>query len=664
MEVAEKNVKKEYNPGFHLSESSTGFCFYCPAADSVECIIYQNYSDDQGEIVSMEKSEDGWWSCTVEKNLEGSWYGYKPAYKKKNRPKSPYIGEVFADPYSRHVTVKNTYRQEAKSYIFSHEFDWEETGHCFPKDPRDLVIYESHIKDLTAHTSSKASGVASYQKIIDENQKGGIAHLKKLGVNCIELLPLQKFAVEEPPYEEKTPEGFHNTWNPYSLNYWGYMTSYFFAPESRFASDYSNNYSGKTTAVIDEFKQMVKALHAENMTVLMDVVYNHTSLFDLNPLTHLVPKTYLRTDEKGNYLNRSGTGNEFKSENPIARKLIIDSLLYWMDEYKIDGFRFDLAALLDRDTWDAIKTAVHERYPNAVLIAEPWGGYYSPAHFSDHDWASWNDRIRNSIKGSDPLHDRGFIFSEWQHETRRERIENIFKGTLNHGEGGLYQTSEHSVNYLESHDGYTLADFIRIGLDPEIHDQKVDNPLEHSTLTNEQLKLCKLAALSLFTAQGITMIHAGQEFARSKVIAKSPYKDPDEGKIDHNSYQKDNETNWLNFDILPKNKDLFDYYKELIGIRMNSPALRKCAPEEICFDYYGDPLVLSFYISGNSSHDNYNYYVILNANAYHSNNQKLPTGSWEVLANDTIASLQSITTVSGEVNVPPRSGLLLRKLRH
>jgi len=409
---------------------------------------------------------------------------------------------------------------------------------------------------------------------------------------------------------------------------------------------------------------MVKTLHAENMTVIMDVVYNHTSLFDLNPLTHLAPETYLRTDDKGNYLNRSGTGNEFKSENPVARKLIIDSLLYWMDEYKIDGFRFDLAALLDRDTWDAIKTAVHKRYPNAVLIAEPWGGYYSPAHFSDHDWASWNDRIRNSIKGSDPLHDRGFIFSEWQHETRRERIENIFKGTLNHGEGGLYQTSEHSVNYLESHDGYTLADFIRIGLDPEIHDQKVDDLLEHSTLTDEQLQLCKLAALSLFTAQGITMIHAGQEFARSKVIAKSPYKDPEEGKIDHNSYQKDNKTNWLNFDILTKNKDLFDYYKELIKIRLNSPALRKCAPEEICFDYYGDPLVLSFYISGNSSHDNFNYYIILNANAYHSYRQKLPAGSWEVLADDTIASLQSLTAISGEVNVPPRSGLLLRKLRH
>jgi pullulanase/glycogen debranching enzyme len=97
-----------------------------------------------------------------------------------------------------------------------------------------------------------------------------------------------------------------------------------------------------------------------------------------------------------------------RSENPAARQLIIDSILYWIEEYHIDGFRFDLAALLDRKSWDAIRNAVHNKYPKAVLIAEPWGGYYSPHHFSDHDWASWNDRIRNSIKGSDPMHDRGF----------------------------------------------------------------------------------------------------------------------------------------------------------------------------------------------------------------------------------------------------------------
>ena len=650
--------------GCSLSDNSTSFRFYCPKARTVQCVIFDHYDAKNGRHIEMKKDSKGYWDLTISENLEGKWYGYKATFSDKDKPKSPYVDEIFADPYSKHVTVKNNYRQEARTYIFEHTYDWEGIGHCFPDDPRDLVIYETHLKDMAAHRTSGASGLACYQKFVDRDQRGGINHLKKLGVNCVEFLPLQKYSPIEPPFGVVTEEGFHNTWNVYASNYWGYMTSFFFAPESSFASDYSNRYSGKTTAAVDELKTVVKELHRDGITVLMDVVYNHTSLFDMNPLPHIMPDVYLRKDTKGRLLNRSGTGNEFQSENPIARKMIIDSLLYWMEEYKIDGFRFDLAALLDKKTWVEIKKAIHKKYPNAVLIAEPWGGYYSPHTFSDHDWASWNDRIRNSIKGSDPLHDRGFIFSEWQHETRRQRLENIFKGTLNHGEGGLYQSSDHSVNYLESHDGYTLGDFIRIGLNPEQHDQPVANRDEHVKMNNIQLKLSRFAALSLFTAQGITMIHAGQEFARSKVIAKSPYGDPDEGKMDHNSYQKNNLTNWLNFDDLTVNRELYEYYRGLIAIRKSSPALRKCKPEEICFDYFGDPLLISFYINGESTNDMYNYFVVLNGNAFQHNEQKLPTGTWEVIANHKIASTQAIEFVSGNMNIPSQGGILLRKLRH
>ena len=659
-----KKAVSEHRMGCTLSEKSTEFCFYCPTARNVHCVIFNEYDDEHGRHVEMQKNSNGYWQLTIGESLEGKWYGYTASFDDENKPNTPYIDEIFADPYSKHVTVKNNYRQEARSYIFNHQFDWEDIGHQFPDDPRDLLIYETHLKDMAAHRTSGASGLACYQKFVDRNQKGGISHIKKLGINCVEFLPLQKYSPIEPPFGLITKEGFHNTWNVYGANYWGYMTSFFFAPESSFASDYSNRYSGKTTAAVDELKTVVKELHREGITVLMDVVYNHTSLFDMNPLTHLMPDVYLRKDEKGRLMNRSGTGNEYRSEFPVARKLIIDSLLHWMEEYKIDGFRFDLAALLDKQTWIDIKKAIHSKYPKAVLIAEPWGGYYSPHTFSDHDWASWNDRIRNTIKGADPLHDRGFIFSEWQHETRRKRLENIFKGTLNHGEGGLYQSSDHSVNYLESHDGYTLGDFVRIGLNPEIHEQPISDRDEHVKLNKIQTKLLKLAAISLFSAQGITMIHAGQEFARTKVIAKSPYGDPDEGKMDHNSYQKNNTTNWINFDDLNTNRDLYDYYRGLISIRKSAPALRKCEPNEICFDYFGDPLLISFFVEGKSTGDMYNYFVILNGNAFQHNEQKLPPGTWEVIANHQIASTQTIEFVSGNLNIPSQSGILLRKLRH
>ncbi len=660
-----KRTRFESKPGVSFADNATNFCIYAPHASAMSCILFDKFDAINGVPHSMQLDTDGYWHVAIQGDQTGRWYAYEAKFSDDEaKPSSPYINELFADPYSKHVTVRNTYRQDARSYIFKDDFDWEGVTHCFPDDPRDLIIYETHLKDLTAHPSSKAEGAGFYKKFIDSDQTGGINHLKKLGVNCVEFLPLHKFPPAEPPYEQTTPEGFQNSWNPYSSNYWGYMTSFFFAPESSFASDLSNRFSGKTTAAVTELKEVVKELHKEKISVIMDVVFNHTSLFDVNPLTHLCPDEYLRSDENGKLLNRSGTGNEFRSENPVARKLIVDSILYWIEEYQIDGFRFDLAALLDRKSWDVIRNEVHKKYPNAVLIAEPWGGYYSPHHFSNHDWASWNDRIRNSIKGSDPMHDKGFIFSEWQHETRRERIENVFKGTLNHGEGGLYNTSAHSVNYLESHDGYTLGDFIRIGLNPELQDQVVTDREKHVKLNPAELRVAKLAALSLFTAQGITMIHTGQEFARSKIIAKTPCPDDDVGKMDHNSYQKDNETNWINFNEIRLNTSLFEYYRGLIQIRKHSPALRMCSPHEISFQHYGNPLVITFYISGYESGDLNDYYVLLNATGNEKAECRLPEGTWEVIANKDIASLQSFDLVRHSVKIEPQSGMLLRKLRH
>ena len=662
--ISDTQQAEEITPGCTLSEDSTQFSFFCPDAKKLFCVIFDNYEDDSGTSIEMEKGLGGFWHLNIDQNLGGKWYGYRAEFTKAKRPKSPYIDRVFADPYSKHVTVRNNYCQQAKSYIFDEQFDWEGTDHCFPDDPRDLIIYETHIKDLTAHSSSGSQQSGAFRKFIEPDQKGGLPYLKKLGVNCVEFLPIQKFAPIEPPFGELTAEGFHNTWNPYEANYWGYMTSFFFAPECSFASDRTHRYSGKTAAAVAEFKEVVRELHKNGITVLMDVVCNHTSLFDINPLTHLLHDYYLRKDQNGNYLNRSGTGNEFKSEAPQAQKLIIDSILYWIEEYKVDGFRFDLAALLDQNTWDLIKEKVHEKYPDAVLIAEPWGGHYSPHKFSDHDWAAWNDRIRNSIKGSHPLHDRGFIFSDWQHETRRGPLENLFKGTLKQYEGGLFNTSKHSVNYLESHDGYTLGDFIRIGLKPEIHDQVVKDLEAHKKLDGHEMALSKLAALTLFTAQGITMIHSGQEFAKTKIIAKTPTDDPHEGKIDHNSYQKNNSTNWLNFDDIDLNRTLYDYYRGLIEIRKASPALRKAKPKEIRIDHNGNPLLVQFQVDGSSTGDIYNYYVVLNGNSYPFENLDLPDGTWELLANHDIASEQSFGVMSDQVDIPAHSGILLRKLRH
>ena len=658
----------KHQPGCTVRNNKTAFTIFVPFAENVVCNIYDSYdSSSPVHVIELKKDDDDFWTGDFDGELYEHWYTYIVNFKKDKKPKTPYAGEEFADPYSRHVTVRHNYRQDAKSYIFKDEFDWEDDPFVAPEDPRDLVIYETHLKDLTAHPSSGSKIQGDFKRFCEPSQKGGINHLKKLGINCVEFLPLQKFAVIEPPFCEETEEGFLNSWNPYSYNYWGYMTSFFFAPENIYASDSpdipdADEILGKRPDAVNEFKQVVKKLHRNGIAVIMDVVYNHTSLFDKNPLTHLLPDIYLRRDKKGNLVNRSGTGNEFRSEHAVARKLITDSITYWMKEYHIDGFRFDLAALLDEETWDEIRKIATEINPNVILIAEPWGSRYAPYQFSDHEWASWNDQIRNGIKGSDPVHDPGYIFSSWQRETGRSKLENFFRGTLREFDSGLFKNSSHSVNYLESHDGYTLGDFIRIAFDNSKARKKIENREKHVKLKPQELSAAKLAALALMTSQGITMLHTGQEFGRSKIISNSQL-DDDAEKIDHNSYEKNDETNWINFEDISLNAELFHYYRGLIKIRRQAPALRKSDPENICFDHYGDPLAVSFYISGISSNDIYDYYVILNGNAYENTEFNLPGGSWELLANSEIASPAVIDILTGHLTLEPRAGLLLRRLR-
>ncbi|MEX0994980.1 MAG: alpha-amylase family glycosyl hydrolase [Balneolaceae bacterium] len=664
-------MKKTYRDcqfGVEVQGEETTFRLFFPTAKSVECIVYEHFRDSKGVHYSLKKKNNNKeiWECAVEEDLTGKWYVYQVQYQSGKKPETPYASRPFADPYSRHLTVRNHYRQEAKTLIINDNYDWEGDDFVIPSDPRDLIIYETHIKDLVIHPSAEAEGKGCFNKWCDLRQNGGISHLKKLGVNAVEFLPLHKFPYYEPPYNSKTEESFLNSWNPYSRNYWGYMTSFFFAPESIYSSEGTTKpkkirgISNRTTV---EFKNLVKNLHNHNIAVIMDVVFNHTSLFDINPLAHHLPEYYLRKDEDGEWMNRSWTGNEVRSENPIVRKLITDSIRYWMEEYHIDGFRFDLAGLLDEESWDKVKKTATSVNPNVLLIAEPWGGRYVPYLFSNHGWSSWNDQFRNGIKGSNPTSDRGFIFSDWHHNGSRFQLENWFKGTIRSEKTGLFNHSSHSVNYLESHDGYTLGDFIRIAIRYHGESPVIENRSAHTKLNEQELRIAKLAAFCLFISQGIVMLSAGQEFARSKVIPRTNEKDPNAGKMDPNSYNKDDETNWIDFNDINLNPELFQYYRGLIKIRKNCPGLRMTDPQRITFDHFSDPLHVCFFIDTSQTDDLSDYYIAINGTE-HEMEFKPPKGNWEVLANQYFATLTPIDFIFKKTKIPPHSAVLLRKLRH
>ncbi len=655
---------EEFPLGCTTEDDKTVFRLFAPKATLVKVIIYKEYEDETGIEIPLEQNQEGIWETLIQDVFYEQWYAYKidgptddPFFMNTDHP--------IADPKSRHVTSRNHYLQFPKTKITKPTFfDWEGDQFSLPKDPRDLIIYETHIKDMVAHPSAKTFVQGIYNDF-REAKVGGIEHLKQLGVNAVEFLPLQKFAGFEPPYNEETPEGIKNTWNPYARNYWGYMTSFFFAPETLYASDSTmqpGQVIGKSENAEIELKKLVKALHKENIAVLMDVVYNHASHYDLNPLKYTAKDHYFRLDEKGNFLNDSWTGNDIKTSAKYARELIVESVKHWMTEYHIDGFRFDLAGIIDWETIDLIKEEAQKINPDVVLIAEPWGGDYKPDGFSDHGWASWNDRFRNGFKGYKPTEDKGFVFGELGSKTRFN-IENLIRGTLNTEEHGVFNHSGHSVNYLESHDGYTLGDYIRIALDHKKSTQVFENKTLVTPLSKQEKKIAKLAALTLFVSQGITMIHAGQEWARSKIISDPENLDPKKGQIDRDSYNKDDATNWLNFSEIELNKDCLDYYKGLINLRLKSPALRKSKPDEINFKVYEDPLHITFSIDGKSSSDVYDYFVSLNASTTRAHEIILPDGYWELVVNAHEAGYKTLKSEQHSLNVPACSGVVLRKLR-
>jgi pullulanase/glycogen debranching enzyme len=655
-----------YKPGFTWTPMYTVFRVYSPNASSVQIELWPEFTAPESQRFPLEKSNTGYWEARIHGNWEHYWYAYHIIPPNPCPPTmEPYRGPI-SDPWSKHVGSYNNYKQEAKTLIEGVEyFDWEGDRCLQIEDPRDLIIYEAHLKDFTAHPSAGVNHAGTYRGFLEAKDRGGISYLKKLGINAVEFLPLQKAARFEPPYLETISSGISNTWNYYGRNHWGYMTSHFFVPETLYASGQSQDLgaiSGLDNRARQEFKNLVKALHKEGIAVIMDVVYNHVSEYDLNPLRYSSKEDYFRLDDAFDYISQSGCGNDSKTEHPIFQDLIVESVCHWIEEYHIDGFRFDLANLIDWSTIDRITVEARKRNPNVLLISEPWGGGYNPIEFSKRGWIAWNDQIRNGVKGSDPIHNRGFIFGDWQHETNRNSIENFLRGSLLGFSNGNFESSKTSLNYLESHDGHTLGDFIRLGLSRPLSTEKSDRETIVKLNAQEE-RIARLGAVFLLLSQGVCMIHQGQEFARTKWIYPDPVNDPRSGFLDHNSYEKDNATNYINYDDLDQNIGLFEYYRGLIEIRKSSPALRKSEPHALHFWANSDPLVISMFIDGHSVNDAYNYVIGLNGNNFLSHEIELPDGFWEIIVTDQYASNKTLAKISGRVILPPASGYVLRQWR-
>jgi pullulanase len=657
----QKELDKIYSDkklGSYVENGKTFFRLFAPTAEKVSLLTFEQPKQIKGKEFPMSRDENGVWETSLDGELYGLFYGFKVCH-----PETPCIEDIVSiDPYAKAVATFQTYFSPRRAIVIKEDnYDWESDS-WIKRDWRDLIIYEMHIRDMTEHPSSGVSERGTYKGLVEKGKTGGMDYIKNLGVNTVELLPSQEFANNEAPFKDSL-NGKYNSWNPYERNHWGYMTAAFFAPESYYSENVRelqwDQWRGKDAKAVTDFKDMVKAFHKEGIAVIMDVVYNHISEYEIGNLKEIDKEYYFRLEEDGKFIMQSGCGNDFKTERPMARRMIIESILYWMKEYNVDGFRFDLGKLID---WETIEQIIYEAKkinPYVVFVCEPWGGGYDPAGFSVRGWGAWNDQIRNGIKGENPFDGLGWIFGKWYGNNNPNRIKSYVNGTLTKDTLGIFQKPEHLVNYLESHDGYTLGDFIRLGLGDVKKDQIIENVDEKVKLTPTQLKLNKLAALFLFTSRGITMISEGQEFARSKVIPFNiPIDDPRKGMIDDNSYNKDNETNYINYNHAKINEELLDYYRGLISLRKNFEAFRRANYNDVSFMKFKEkPFALGY----NLKYKGDEFIILLNANPKLNLDVNLPEWEWDILVDENSAGITILKTVKGQLSVNNSTGIVLKK---
>ncbi len=560
-------VGQSYPLGATVVADGVNFSVFSKNATGMKLLLFDEVTDSDARVITLDPVQNRtfhYWHVSVPGLKPGQLYGYKAL-----GPFEPLRGlrfdpnKVLLDPYARAVAVPQTYSrlaasqpgdnaaQAMKSVVTqSGGYDWEGDTPLKRPFPR-TVIYELHVGGFTRHPSS---GVPSEKRGTFAGLAEKIPYLQDLGITAVELLPIFQFDGQD------APAGLRN--------HWGYSPVSFFAPHQGYGL------SPSPLAVLDEFRDLVKALHRSGIEVILDVVFNHSAEGDhLGPTLSLRgldnEAYYILNKDPATYANYSGTGNTLNANHSVVRRLIIDSLRYWVQEMHVDGFRFDLAAVLSRDEsgiplanppiiWDIDSDPV---LAGIKLIAEAWdaAGLYQVGTFVGDFWKEWNGKFRDEV--------RSFFRDD------RRAISHLACRLLGSGDifGPINPESEPSINFITCHDGFTLNDLVsyeqkhnganrednRDGTDYNLSwncgfEGFTDDP-EIERLRNRQVK--NFLALTLL-AIGTPMLSMGDEVRRSQ-------------QGNNNAYCQDNEISWLNWSWLEKYRDVHRFAKQLIAIRLH-----------------------------------------------------------------------------------------------
>ena len=675
---------KPFPFGATLVPGGVNFSIFSSNATSCTLVLFKKHAaQPMVEIPFPEEFRIGNVYCMVVFDLdyENLEYGYR-----MDGPNDFAAGQWFdqtkilADPYGKIMGGRDVWGvlpdwndiYQHRSRIVFDDFDWED-DRPLEIEPEDQIIYEMHVRSFTRDASSgiKAKHQGTFAGIRDK-----IPYLKELGVNAIELMPIFEFdEFENSRINPETGEML--------LNYWGYSTVDFFAPKAGYAA------TGKLGMQADELKALVKELHKNGIEIILDVVFNHTAEGNEQGPTisfrGIDNKTYYMLTPEGYYFNFSGCGNTLNCNNPIVRNLVLDCLRYWAEEYHIDGFRFDLASILGRDPWGfplanppLLETLAFDPIlAKCKLIAEAWdaGGLYQVGSFPAYGrWAEWNGKYRDTL--------RKFIKGDATVGEMAQRLQG--SPDLYAWEGRAPATS---INFITAHDGFTLMDLVSYNGKHNQANGENNNDGDNSNeswncgwegetddpaINALRRRQIKNALAILMVSQGVPMILMGDELGRTK-------------QGNNNTYCHDNQLNWLNWQLLETNIDLFRFFKHCIAFRKAHPVLRNrhhfqnqdyvgSGYADITWhgtqawhaDWSPDSRTLAFMLCGKHARqgtlsDNY-IYVAMNVHwqAHWFELPSLPTGmNWHVFANTGTTSPEDIWQPGTEPQLENQTGMLL-----
>lgn len=623
-EFKEKYIDTERKQGAVCTEEGTSFLLWSPLSEKAELRFYK---EGEGGVsffqTEMKKEEKGMWSYETAENLHGVYYDFRTMTEGEET--------VFGDPYAKACGM-NGKRSMAVDLKETDPEGWMEDRR--PEKQEETVIYELHIKEFSWDEAGGFSkeNRGKYLAFTEEhttlNKDGvhptGLDYLKKLGITHVQIMPAYDYG----SVDEKNEEEFN----------WGYDPVNYNVPEGSYSSDPKHG-----EVRIREFKEMVQALHRNGFRVIMDVVYNHMYDLDSN-LNKAVPWYYFRTYENGGISNGSACGNDMASEREMCAQYILDSVLYWAEEYHIDGFRFDLMGLLDTKLMNRIRRALDEKYGRGeiLLFGEPWAADDTASEGKvvmalkknvsqlDKYVGMFCDDTRDAIKGHVFEGEvPGFVNGA---ENMEEKILNSVKAWCTKDTG--IKAPSQVITYVSAHDNWTLWDKLAITTPDEVR-RMMEN---------------KLAAAIYMTCQGHLFMLSGEEFARTK-----------DGH--ENTYNSPISLNRLDWKRAYKYEELSTFYEGLIALRKQLPGL--CDKSETAgkriYGYWKKPGAVGFFVENKKEGEHTLWdtlYIIYNATEEEVETA-LPKGEWEVLLNEEDSFSWKKQKKAEKATAAPLSALVL-----